>query len=747
MRFVTHRPRSVTLVGAIIAASTAGVAGAQAKNWNAGVGNWGTAANWSPVGLPGLASQVSLGNTVAAENAFVTLNIDSWIASLSITDGMVLNTTTSQLIVTGETAVSGKNVGDMVSYPSRMQVKDGPAATDVALADLEVTDEARIELWGGTLQVSGQLVIGDTAAVSGDGLLRLTGDGPLALRVDGYLGSGMPLLTVSQEGLGRIDLDGSLAGDSAISVAGGMGDGSDFDRLRIVGDALFDAMDDDIQIGGGNELTMDLAQGWTFGANATMVVFDGSFDLPARLKGEHVEFLGTLDLLGSDAHLRIEAPITFGPGAFLDLNDDDLVECTSSVTLDGGAAFIGEGGSLAFLGDTLIHEMSIETFSADLGDGGVRFHGDTIYDGTLTIDGAGQQNSDATVLGPTVIDASRFDLDGADGLTSWSIGNVLVVTAGTIDTAGWTFNGSIDISGTFLGKLTLILPNPNQFWIMDGSMSLGGVAAIMTTRLDGNPVLVGGSLDVANRVRVDCPMRFESGSTVTFASPSSRLRSTEYADVWDGASFSGGQLESGPDATLRLFQGASLGTTNLLTEGDLDLGSDDEPVLAFASNVTMTPTSRFLVDIGGPAPGFEHDQLQASGSVAIAGTLEIGLTDLGNGFFEPSLGATYTILTAPLGGRSGAFANQPVSFVPGKAYVWSVGYGSNRFSDTVSVKVVDIIPCPADLNGDGQVDGADLAILLGSWGPCPDCNADFDLSGMVDGADLAVLLGAWGSCV
>jgi len=27
-------------------------------------------------------------------------------------------------------------------------------------------------------------------------------------------------------------------------------------------------------------------------------------------------------------------------------------------------------------------------------------------------------------------------------------------------------------------------------------------------------------------------------------------------------------------------------------------------------------------------------------------------------------------------------------------------------------------PCPADLNGDGVVNAADLATLLGSWGPC-----------------------------
>ncbi|MDZ4754404.1 MAG: hypothetical protein SGJ11_07890 [Phycisphaerae bacterium] len=27
------------------------------------------------------------------------------------------------------------------------------------------------------------------------------------------------------------------------------------------------------------------------------------------------------------------------------------------------------------------------------------------------------------------------------------------------------------------------------------------------------------------------------------------------------------------------------------------------------------------------------------------------------------------------------------------------------------------LPCPADLDADGDVDAADLAILLGAWGP------------------------------
>ncbi|MEY4533961.1 MAG: Dockerin type domain, partial [Planctomycetota bacterium] len=47
-----------------------------------------------------------------------------------------------------------------------------------------------------------------------------------------------------------------------------------------------------------------------------------------------------------------------------------------------------------------------------------------------------------------------------------------------------------------------------------------------------------------------------------------------------------------------------------------------------------------------------------------------------------------------------------------------------------------------DLNGDGTVDGADLGILLGSWGN-PGA-ADLDGNGTVDGADLGALVADWG---
>ena len=48
-----------------------------------------------------------------------------------------------------------------------------------------------------------------------------------------------------------------------------------------------------------------------------------------------------------------------------------------------------------------------------------------------------------------------------------------------------------------------------------------------------------------------------------------------------------------------------------------------------------------------------------------------------------------------------------------------------------------------DLTGDGLVNGGDLGLLLGSWGPCAGCPADLDGDGIVDGGDLGLLLGAW----
>ena len=52
------------------------------------------------------------------------------------------------------------------------------------------------------------------------------------------------------------------------------------------------------------------------------------------------------------------------------------------------------------------------------------------------------------------------------------------------------------------------------------------------------------------------------------------------------------------------------------------------------------------------------------------------------------------------------------------------------------------LPNIADINGDGKVDGQDLARLLGAWGSSAS-GGDLNGDGTVDGQDLAILLGEW----
>ena len=74
---------------------------------------------------------------------------------------------------------------------------------------------------------------------------------------------------------------------------------------------------------------------------------------------------------------------------------------------------------------------------------------------------------------------------------------------------------------------------------------------------------------------------------------------------------------------------------------------------------------------------------------------------------------------------SGAWKDDDMGDLSGSAYVFSAS------------------SCPADFDGDGDVDTADLLFLLGAWGT-PDGDVDGD--GDTDTADLLALLAAWGEC-
>ena len=80
---------------------------------------------------------------------------------------------------------------------------------------------------------------------------------------------------------------------------------------------------------------------------------------------------------------------------------------------------------------------------------------------------------------------------------------------------------------------------------------------------------------------------------------------------------------------------------------------------------------------------------------------------------------------------------------------WADGETGETFAEVdVSIECAATCgSCPTDTDGDGDTDAADLAVLLGSWGPVDagDC-LDADSDGLIGASDLAVLLGSWGPC-
>lgn len=80
------------------------------------------------------------------------------------------------------------------------------------------------------------------------------------------------------------------------------------------------------------------------------------------------------------------------------------------------------------------------------------------------------------------------------------------------------------------------------------------------------------------------------------------------------------------------------------------------------------------------------------------------------------------------------------------ASIFEIQVGISRQGHIVSGALVPVQPCAADIDGDGSVGPADLAVVLGAWGDCPGCNGDLSGDGTVGAEDIATVLSAWGAC-
>ena len=149
---------------------------------------------------------------------------------------------------------------------------------------------------------------------------------------------------------------------------------------------------------------------------------------------------------------------------------------------------------------------------------------------------------------------------------------------------------------------------------------------------------------------------------------------------------------------------------------------------------------------------YDNDQSWAAdllvGIIAPNGaTVEFGGYNTTFGY--PDAGASPTAWNSALDGDYGWYTMNTAAFGLGGTGAWTVRVKNGwlasagaSWTGEICLRGVPVTPGDIDLNG--IVDAADLAMLLGGWGACGgSCAADFNGDGTVGAADLAILLNNW----
>ena len=529
-----------------------------------------------------------------------------------------------------------------------------------------------------------------SGVISGRGNVLIAS--PIPFSNDGMINPGANGGVVLTQGSGSllpIDLDGA-AGNGQLLL------NTPFSVLEVNASSLSDSFSGTVNMGSGSLLNMNLTDGWTADASSTFNIASAIVGAAAQIDGGHFTFGGHLNIGGTEGHLRILSDATLTPTADVFIGADDVLEFDGTTILDGGTYQFASGlGVVRFDGPTTVHNGTFQMNGNTHLHGRVEFNGATVWNGNLTVNGFGRQNGNATVSGPTVISGAVFDLNGNN--TTWQVNNSLVVNVDRVGSnVDNNFNGTMNITGGVLGRVTINLTHPNDPWVLYGEMNLAGSGALPVTRVAGNRMAVFGDLNVTSGIaQITADVSILDQATVDIAA-NSTLRMRGHTTVGAATFFHGaGTLQNGLGGSLLLDTGVSLANVGVTNNGVLRIGEIGAGV-ASVDRFLSTATAAWSVDVGGYVAGSEHDLLQVTGgSAMLDGLLAVTLIDPSGGagaIFLPSIGDEFTILRAR-GGVAGAFLNDPVSQVGGLTYDWSVIYNPN----TVVLRLDAIVPEPSTL--------------------------------------------------
>lgn len=109
------------------------------------------------------------------------------------------------------------------------------------------------------------------------------------------------------------------------------------------------------------------------------------------------------------------------------------------------------------------------------------------------------------------------------------------------------------------------------------------------------------------------------------------------------------------------------------------------------------------------------------------------------------VGSSQLIFSDPLTGGNGSSGDRIDQFVGISDNFQLNAIDNGQFDDVVMEPGIGA-PCIGDVNGDNQINVADLLSVISSWGPCAGCPADVNGDNQVNVADLLTVISEWGPC-
>jgi T5SS/PEP-CTERM-associated repeat protein len=384
-------------------------------------------------------------------------------------------------------------------------------------------------------------------------------------------------------------------------------------------------------------------------------------------------------------------------------------ENTGNLDIGGGNASGGVGDLILDYGATVTTTGRTRVWENGL----LSIRGGTLVTGSL-------ENLGSLEYLVGVLHLTASDLTIGD---SGVLGSVLALTPDmhTIVDQHTTIEADASISaieGTFAsGTMT----NHGRLVIVDGGMQFTGTATNTATGrisvVDGtlatgtgatNRLTNQGKLDLLDAV-VNGDLHNAAGTTITHGG----------AVAFNGRVTGDGQFSGGGHVTFN---------------GHFEPG-DAATALTFGGDIAFSTTNTLLMQLGGTTAGAQYDQINVVGSAAFAGTLDIALL----GSFVPSAGQSFTLFEYDA--HSGQFSVNPPPLSSGLN--WSLDYGTNAL-------VLSFLSptTPGDLNADGLVDRADLALLVANLGMATGATTgqgDMNNDAKISLADVMMLRSHWSS--